>query len=106
MGKIAIACYRPKPGMNDRLIQLTREHVPRLRARGLATDRAPIAMVAADGTVIEVFEWVSDAAIASAHQDPEVQRMWQEYAQVCDYVTLDSLAEAQQMFAGFTAIDV
>jgi hypothetical protein len=106
MGSISIACYRPKPGMSDRLLELTRHHVPRLRARGLATNRTPIAMVAADGTVVEVFEWQSDAAIAAAHQDPEVQVMWQEYNQVCEYVPLSSLAEAGNLFAGFKPIDV
>lgn len=106
MGMITIACYRPKPGMADRLLELTRQHVPRLRALGLATERSPVAMIAADGTIVEVFEWASEAAIAAAHDDPAVQVMWQEYGQVCDYVPLTSLAEAESPFAGFTAIEL
>lgn len=33
-------------------------------------------MEAGDGTVVEVFEWKSQAAIDSAHTNPEVQRLW------------------------------
>jgi quinol monooxygenase YgiN len=104
MGRVVIVAYRPKPGKEDALLQLTREHVPMLRAEGLATDRAPYAMRAADGTIVEVFEWKSEEAIAAAHTRPQVQAMWGRYAEACEYVSLDSLAEAHQMFAGFEPI--
>ena len=60
-------------------------------------------MHAADGTVLEVFEWRSAEAIAQAHKSPAVQALWGEFASVCDYVPLASLAEAQQMFAEFNS---
>jgi quinol monooxygenase YgiN len=104
MGRMVIVAYRPKPGKEQALLQLTREHVPILRAEGLATDRPPCAMRAADGTIVEVFEWSSDEAIASAHTNPHVQAMWGRYAEACEYVPLNSLSEAQQMFAGFEPI--
>ena len=101
MGRMVIVAYRPKPGKRGRPAPATREHVPMLRAEGLATDRAPYAMRAADGTIVEVFEWKSEEAIAAAHTKPQVQAMWGRYAEACEYVSLDSLAEAHQMFAGF-----
>ncbi|WP_297535050.1 hypothetical protein, partial [Nitrobacter sp.] len=44
--------------------------MPHLRAEGLVTDREPIIAVAADGTVIEVFEWVSQEAISRLTRTP------------------------------------
>jgi quinol monooxygenase YgiN len=105
MGVITIACYRPKPGQNDALERLMREHVPILRAEGLVTDRVPIAMRARDGTVVEVFEWTSQSAIDSAHKNPAVLALWERYAVVCDYVKLSDLAESADLFAGFTPLD-
>lgn len=105
MGRVVIVAYRPKPGQEDVLRSLVREHVPTLRSIGLATDRVPIAMEAKDGTVIEVFEWTSAEAIQSAHTHPVVARMWAEFGQACDYVPLAQVAEVSQMFADFTPLD-
>ena len=76
MGTISIAAYRPKPGREADLLELTRQHIPVLRGLGLVTDRKPIAMRAADGTIVEVFEWLSADAISHAHSNPVVQAMW------------------------------
>ena len=105
MGQIVIVAYHPKPGKVEALKQLMRSHVSRLRAEGLATERVPILMQAKDGTIIEVFEWQSAAAIETAHRNPVVQTMWQEYAEVCDYVPVGSLEEAQQLFSGFEPVE-
>jgi hypothetical protein len=105
MEQIVIACYRPKPGKVEALKALMKTHLPRLKAEGLVTDRRSIIMEAADGTIIEVFEWLSAAAIQNAHTNPQVLKMWGEYAEVCDYVSLDSLAEASYMFAAFKPVD-
>jgi len=87
-------------------LQLTKEHVPILRAQGLATERPACAMRAADGTIIEVFEWKSKAAIESAHTNPAVQKMWVKYNEACEYVPLNSVKESSDMFAGFEPIDL
>jgi hypothetical protein len=105
MGDMVIAAYRPKPGQEAALLELTRDHVPRLRRLGLATDRPCLTMKAKDGTIVEVFEW-KDGAIAKAHHHPDVLAMWDEYANACDYVRLVDLAEATEMFAGFVPIDL
>lgn len=98
---ISIAAYRPKPGQEEELRAVVADHVPLLRAEGLATSRAPIVMQAADGTVLEVFEWVSSAAIGAAHENPRVQQLWVRFNAACDYVPLKELAEVQGLFAGF-----
>jgi hypothetical protein len=101
---IVIVAYRPRPGKEALLLELTRRHLPVLRAEGLATDRPSLAMRAADGTIVEVFEWKSQAAIDSAHGNPAVAKMWERYAEACEYVPLKSLKEAGDLFAGFEPI--
>ena len=103
-GSISVACYRPKPGCEDRLLELVRNHLPPLRAERLVTDRASIVMRAADGTIIEVFEWASQEAIAAAHSNPVVLGLWEHFAEVCSYETPANIAEFQNMFAHFEPV--
>ncbi len=105
MGRIVIACYKPKSGMNERLRALMETHLSRLRDQDLVTARDSIMMEAEDGTIIEVFEWRSKAAIEAAHTNPRVLEMWEEYAEVCDYVPLETVPEASQLFAEFKSLD-
>jgi hypothetical protein len=102
---VVIVAYKPKPGKEADLLQLTREHVPLLRAEGLATDRPVTACQAKDGTVVEVFEW-APGAIERAHSNPVVLKLWERYAAACEIVPLASLSEASNMFASFTPLDL
>lgn len=102
--RAVIVAYRPRPGHEDALLQLVRAHVPGLQRMGLATDRAALIMRAADGTLVEAFEWASAAAIDAAHQHPEVQAMWQRFEAVCEYTTLRHLPETQGPFAEFHSL--
>jgi hypothetical protein len=105
MGRIVIVAYKPKPGKATALKKLTETHVPRLREQGLVTDREPIILEAADGTLLEMFEWLSPEAIQQAHRNEEVHKMWAEYAEVCDYVPLSQVPEANSLFAEFTPLN-
>ena len=102
---MVIVAYRPRPGKEALLLELTRQHLPVLRAQGLATERPSYAMRSADGTVVEVFEWKSQGAIDSAHTNPAVSRMWERYAEACEYIPLKSLKEAGELFAGFEPLE-
>src|SRR3954447_18920365 len=104
MGSIAVACYRSRRGCEQALLDLVRNHLPPLRAEGLVTERAPIVMRTADGTIVEVFEWVSKEAIAGAHSNPVVLDLWKKFEAVCFYETPSNLPEFQNMFAHFEAI--
>jgi len=106
MGRIVLACYRPRPGHRDAVRALLQNHVSTLRSIGLVTTRAPIAMEAADGTFIEVFEWASREAIQAAHTHPVVLSMWEEFGRVCDYIPVAQVVEATQMFSEFTPVPV
>jgi len=104
MGSISIACYKPKPGCDQALRELVRNHLPPLRAEGLVTERAPVVMRTADGTIIEIFEWVSEDAIAGAHHNPAVLELWKRFEEVCSYETPCNLAEFKEMFAHFEPV--
>lgn len=102
---VVIVAYRPKPGKDADLLQLTREHLLILREEGLATSREAMVCKAADGTIIEVFEWESGGA-EKAHSNPRVRELWARYWEACDIVPLKDLAEAASMFAGFQPVDL
>ena len=106
MGRIVMVALKPKRGCEAVLDALTAEHLPMLRREGLVTDRAGFIMRASDGTVIEVFEWVSGEAISAAHENESVQSMWRRYAEVCDYIPIGEVPEAAELFSEFTPVDV
>src|SRR5207302_6240355 len=103
-GIVVIVAYRPKPGKENELVDLVRSRVPTLRKENLVTDRAPTIMRSRDGTIIEVSEWKSQEAIDAAHKNANVLAMWNKFFAVCDCVPLKSLAEADDLFAGFEPI--
>jgi hypothetical protein len=63
-------------------------------------------MRAADGTIIEVFEWQSQEAIRAAHTNPVVLQMWKRYEEACEYVSLTSVKECTDMFAEFDPVEL
>ena len=101
MGRAVIVAYRPKPGMQEQLRALVARHVALLQAEGLASAKPPYAMCAADGTIVEVFEWLSQDAIDQAHASPKVQALWAEFSLACDYVPVGSLAETSSPYYEF-----
>jgi hypothetical protein len=104
LGSISVACYKPKAGCEEALLALVREHLPPLRAAGLVTGRESIVMRAVDGSIIEVFEWVSQEAIANAHSHPVVLELWKKFEAVCTYEIPINIAEFRNMFAHFEAV--
>jgi len=104
-GIIAVVAYRPKAGKDEQLLELVRSRVPTLRNERLATDRVPVIMRSRDGTIVEVSEWKSREAIDAAHKNPKVLAMWDKFFAVCECVPLKTLAEANDMFAGFEPVE-
>ena len=104
MASISVACYKPRPGHEQSLLELVRNHLPPLRAEGLVTERESIVMRTADGTIVEVFEWVSRKAIEGAHKNPAVLDLWKKFEAECWYETPSNLAEFQNMFGHFEPV--
>ncbi len=105
MGRISIAAFKPKPGMEDQLLKVINDRVPLLRKLGMVTERTPIDMRSRDGVIIQVSEWIDDEAIAKAHSHREVLALWERFDACCEYVKLDSLSESHDDFATFDSID-
>ncbi len=101
MGIHVLAVYRPKDERQAELDALVVDHVPRLRRLGLATDHQSTVLKASDGTIIEHFEWVDQAAIDKAHGHPDVLEMWASFDACCEYGTLADLPNAAAMFPEF-----
>lgn len=106
MGQLVIAAYRPHDGREEDLLGLLREHLSALREKGFVTDRPSIVMRAAGGTLLEIFEWKSGEAVDQAHHDEVVQRLWERFAEVCDYESLANLEESQRPFPHFDPVDL
>jgi hypothetical protein len=104
MGRFVIVAYKPKPGKAEQLKEVLGKHLRVLATQGLVTDKVAYVMRSDDGTLVEVFEWLSAEAIEKAHSTPAVLALWSEFDAVCEYVPLASLAEARQMFAEFEAV--
>lgn len=105
MGRVVIVVMRPRPGCEEQLRALVRDHVPRLRKEGLVTERRPIIVEAADGAVIEVFEWKSREAIEAAHSNDAVLALWGEFSEVSEFAPIGSVAEAGELFSEFEALN-
>jgi hypothetical protein len=104
MGRTVIAAYKPKEGMQQRLEEIVSRHTGILRAQGLVTDKPAIAMRAADGTIVEVFEWSSPKAIEEAHRNPAVQAMWREFGEAAEFVPIAGVAESRNLFSEFESL--
>lgn len=103
--RVVIVAYKPFSGKETQLNDLMKTHVAILRTEGLASDREPTLLKAKDGTIIEIFGWKSKEAIETAHSNPAVQKMWEKFAEVCEFTPLKQLAEAGDMFAEFDSLD-
>ena len=106
MGRFVIVAYTPKTGREPQLLAAVKKHLDVLQAEQLVSDRPGYVMRAADGTIVEVFEWRSAEAIQQAHTNPAVQALWAEFDAACDYTPLARLKESQQMFAEFDAVSL
>jgi hypothetical protein len=94
MERIVITAYKPLPGKEAELERITKEHWNILKKEGLVTDRQPITCRAGDGTVVEVFGWKSKEAIDQAHGNPNVRKLWEQFANVCEFVPVGNVKES------------
>lgn len=106
MERFVIAAFKPKPGRADALLKVVEKHWRVLQSQGLVSARPRYAMQAADGTILEVFEWASAEAISQAHENAVVQALWVEFESACEYVPLASLAEAGHPFSEFRPVAI
>ena len=106
MGRFVIVAYKPKPDKEQQLLAAVKKHLQVLHDEHLVTDKPGYVMRTGDGTILEVFEWRSAESIKQAHSNPAVGALWAEFGNACDYIPLNTLTEAQQMFAEFDAVEL
>lgn len=103
--RIVIVAYKPKSGRSEELEQLVKEHYAILKKEGLVSERKPIIAKSSDGTIIEIFGWKSSECIAQAHENKTVQKLWENFADVCEYVPLSKVSEAKNLFSEFNSVN-
>lgn len=106
MSVMVIACYKPKSGKDEALLELMKTHLPILREEGLVGGGPSLCGRAPDGTIVEVFCWKSQDAIDAAHENPVVGKVWGDYVNVCDYVAIKDVAGAGDLFTPLEPIDL
>lgn len=105
MERVAIVAYKPIPGKEEALRALVKKHLPCLKQHGLVTDKEAFILETKDGTIVEVFEWVSEKAMKTANTIPEIQQLWRDYTKVCTYTPVNRLPEMGNLFAQFTSVN-
>jgi quinol monooxygenase YgiN len=103
---ITMALYQPHEGKEEQLNEVLRNHIKTLETENLITSREPIRARAANGTVIEIFEWRSEQAKDAAHESPGVMRVWNEIMEIAEIKSLSSLDEANHPFPNFAPYSV
>jgi hypothetical protein len=88
--------YTPKPGSEERLLDLVREHWPTLRRLGLVTTSPPQLFRGKDKrtgrtSILEFFEWSDDTSSETAHQTPEVMAVWEPMGPLLESMELTRL---------------
>ncbi|WP_235550157.1 hypothetical protein [Paenibacillus sp. Soil724D2] len=68
------------------------------------TDFTPVTLQSVDGTLIEIFEWLSEEAKDKAHTSPKVWPIWENMMKVAELVSLSSLPEADKPFPNFKRV--
>lgn len=102
---IVIVAYKPKKGKSKELKYLIEKHYRILKKEGLVTDRKPIIAKASDGSYIEIFGWKSSGSIANAHENKAIQRLWDEFANACEYIPISKINESENLFSEFKAVN-
>ena len=101
---IVFALYKPNPGKDAELLQLVARHYPTLLKYELVTARLPVICRSANGTIVEVFEWVDGDAHSRVRKHPEIAAIWEEMGKIGEMPKLGSLPECAQTFPHFEAV--
>jgi hypothetical protein len=99
--EVVIAMYRPHEGKIAELETLVRKHFSTLKEYGLTTDKDSFIGRSADGSLLEIFEWISAEAAEQAHDHPAVAKVWEAMGEVCDFGKLSDLPESKNRFPHF-----
>ena len=103
---VVFALYKPHPGKDAEMLKLVARHYPALRKFELVTARVPIVARSANGTIVEVFEWVDGDAHSRVRQHREIAAIWEEMAKIGEMPKLGTLPECAESFPHFEPVAV
>lgn len=85
---LVLCQYRVKPGSEEELTSLCRDHDVALRKLDLVTEEPGVLYRGADAkgrpTFWKTFVWKNEKAVAAAHQHPEVALLWEKMEPLCE----------------------
>ena len=85
---IVLCHFRVKPGREEELLKLSRDHDAVLRRLDLVTDEPAVVYRGADEKgrpfLYKIFTWRSAAALDAARQHPEVADLWERMEPLCE----------------------
>lgn len=85
---IVLCQYRVRPGQEDALLQLFRDHDGVLRKLDLVTKEPAVCYRGRDEQgrpfFVKTFTWKSAQAVGAAHQHPEVATLWERMEPLCE----------------------
>jgi len=83
-----ICTYRVRSDREDDFLALVRGHWPKMRELGLATEDPASIYSGRDPKnrlfVVEIWDWISEDAVARAHSHPEVLALWEPMEAHCE----------------------
>lgn len=93
-----LVTYYPKPGCENELLPLVKQHWPVLSEAGLATSEPAKIWKAKDKRTgatyfVEKFQWATPDSAAIAHQTPEVMAVWEPMGPVLENLVLTQIEE-------------
>lgn len=103
--KLAFAMYKPNEGKENELKEILKEHLPILKEYGLISAKETYTIRAKDGTIIEIFEWLSEEAKVIAHQHPAMRQLWGRMMAICTFPAMQDLDESKKSFPNFEIVD-
>lgn len=91
-----LVTYHPKKGGEAKLEELVLAHWPALHEIGLVTSTPSKVWRATDKrtgalSFVEEFEWIDDKASRTAHETPEVMRIWEPMVIVLENLVLQTI---------------
>ncbi len=104
MSIVAVTVYRPKKGKKAELLSLLKLHLTVLRRGGYVSRRQSYLMSSENGSIVQVFEWLSKKAKEGAHRDQAWLALWPQFNKLCKNDLMKDLPEAKKPFANFDKI--
>lgn len=86
--RIVHCTFRVVKGQEEALLALFRDHDRVLRELALVTDEPTRCDQGVDDQArpffVKIFTWQSEAAVAAAHEHPEVANVWEKMEPLCE----------------------